>query len=326
VTTLLDLADAPPAAAPGDGPARRLRDTMAACRVRFTWFGTQKALTPEQRTRAAGAFDADGRLLSAGKRLVDTAHPAYRAVTSVRTSVTAYWRSLTLPFPEPGVRLIRQENVDEFAARMADYRAELADAVEGLDSHYAELKEAAAARLGSLFDAADYPDTLRGLFELAWDFPSVEPPAYLLALCPRVYEQERARVAARFEEAVRLAEAAFTEEFAKLVEHLAERVTGPGPDGEPKVFRDSAVGNLLDFFQRFRQLNVSSSPQLDELVERARQAVRGVAAQDLRDSGELRQRVGAQLARVRESLDAMLVDRPRRRVLRPAVAPPPGQA
>ena len=44
------------------------------------------------------------------------------------------------------------------------------------------------------------------LFDVAHDFPSLEPPGYLVALSPQVYEEERARVAGRFEEAVRLAE------------------------------------------------------------------------------------------------------------------------
>ena len=131
----------------------------------------------------------------------------------------------------------------------------------------------------------------------------------------------RARVASRFEEAVRLAEAGFVEEFARLVEHLTERVTGSNDDGSPKVFRESAVGNLVDFFGRFRELSVRSNAQLDALVEEAQRAVRGVAAQDLRDSEGLRRRVAAQLSQVRTSLDALLVDRPRRRILRQATSP-----
>jgi len=53
-------------------------------------------------------------------------------------------------------------------------------------------------------------------------------------------------VAARFEEAVRLAEQAFASELADLVDHLAERLS-PGADGRPKVFRDSAIANFSEF-------------------------------------------------------------------------------
>ena len=124
--------------------ARRLRTTMAACRVAFPWLGTQKTLTPEQRAVAAEAFDADGQVLSAGKKLLDTRHPAFRAVTAIRTRITESWKGQSLPFPEPGVRLIKQEHVEAFAAQLADFRVELDDAVQNLDRHYAELRQAAA--------------------------------------------------------------------------------------------------------------------------------------------------------------------------------------
>jgi hypothetical protein len=138
----------------------------------------------------------------------------------------------------------------------------------------------------------------------------------LLRLSPALYEAERARVAARFEEAVELAERAFVEEFARLVAHLCERLSGAGDDGRPLVFRDSAVEHLDEFFGRFRSLSVRSDEQLEALVAEAQRAVRGVGAQDLRDGEGLRRAVAAELGHVRESLDVLLVERPRRRILR----------
>ena len=323
--TLLDNLEAQPAESWSrpvtTAPAERLRTTMAACRVQFTWWGIQRALTAEQKAQAARAFDAEGGFLSAGKRLLDTRAPAFRAVTAIRTKITDSWKGLSLPFPEPGVRLIKLDGVESFDRMMADYRAELDDAVANLDRHFDELKRAAAQRLGSLFNPGDYPESLRGLFGVTWDYPSIDPPDYLVQLAPDLYQREQERVRARFEEAVRLAEQAFLEDFARLVGHLTERITGANEDGSPKVFRDSAVENLDGFFERFRSLNVRSNQQLDDLVAQAQRAVRNVGAQDLRDSESLRGQVATQLSRVQASLDAMLVDRPRRRILRNAPAP-----
>jgi hypothetical protein len=50
--------------------AQRLRIAMAACRVRFTWLGVEKALTPEQTARAAQRFDVTPQFLRATRRLV----------------------------------------------------------------------------------------------------------------------------------------------------------------------------------------------------------------------------------------------------------------
>jgi hypothetical protein len=153
------------------------------------------------------------------------------------------------------------------------------------------------------------------MFEIAFDFPSVEPPAYLRQLNPQLYEEECRRVQERFNEAVRLTEEAFTGELAKLVSHLTERLSGQ-EDGKPKVFRDSAVENLTEFFQRFGRLNVRSSEQLDQLVRDAQRIVRGVKPQELRNDTSLRQQVATELSRVQSVLDGLLVDRPRRNILR----------
>ena len=197
----------------GSRPLWRLRTTMAPIRLSFTWFGTQKALTAEQKARAAETFDAQAGALSAGKKLLDTRHTAFRAVTAIRGQIEANWKARTLPFPEPGIRLIRQEDIESFVDQMTILRTELADAVVGLDRHFEELKAAARQRLGSLYHEADYPVTLQGLFDVCWDFPNVEPPDYLMALSPALFAQEEERVRARFEEAVALAEQAFLDEF-----------------------------------------------------------------------------------------------------------------
>ena len=212
----------------------------------------------------------------------------FKAVTGVKNRLVSYWKSMSLPYPEAGIRLIRQDKIDGFDVQMNDFRDELGEAVIRLDEHYAELKAVARNRLGSLYDPHDYPESLRGMFHVSWDFPSVEPPDYLQQLNPDLFRQECERVAARFDEAVQLAESAFTEELHQLVAHLNERLTGQ-TDGKPKVFRDSAVNNLTEFFDRFRSLNVRSNEQLDSLVSQCQQVVHGVQPQKLRDNGGLRQ-------------------------------------
>ena len=97
-----------PATRSATNPAQRLRATMAAVRVGFTWFGTRKTLTPEQKNQAADTFGAEGQFLSAGKKLLDTRHQAFKAVSAVRGRVLSYWKGISLPYPDPGIRLLRR--------------------------------------------------------------------------------------------------------------------------------------------------------------------------------------------------------------------------
>jgi hypothetical protein len=298
-----------------ESPAQRLRRLAAAVRVHFTWWGVHRTLTARQKEEVGVSYDADTRFLTAGKKLVDTRHEAFRRLTSLRTRVGHYWRGLTLPYVEAGLRLIRQNDIEPFVHTLTGFREELSQAEADLNAVYEDIKDDARRRLGRLYNPSDYPPEVRGLFGLDWDFPSVEPPSYLLRIAPEVYEQEQERITRRFEQAVELAEQAFLSELARLVSHLTERLSS-GSENERKVFRDSAVTNLTEFFERFRHLNVRSNAQLDELVEQAQRIIQGVGAQQLRDNESLRQHVATQLAGVQSVLDGLLVDQPRRNLVR----------
>ncbi len=76
------------------------------------------------------------------------------------------------------------------------------------------------------------------------------------------------------------------------------------------------MNNLTEFFQRFRELNLHSDEQLDQLVLQCQDVVRGVEPQLLRDNQGLRQTVAQELSQVQTVLDDLLVDRPRRNILR----------
>jgi hypothetical protein len=307
--------------ASGPSPADRLRNRVIV-RVQFKpWLGTEKSLSPEQRAQAAQPFSADARNLRAAKKILDVKNPAYRAVTSIRGKAEDYYKSLSTPYVEPGVRLMPREKRAEFQDQMDLFRVELDDAVSALDARYFELREQARRALGDLFNPADYPVSLVGAFGVTYDYPNLgEPPSFLVE-DPEEYTRQSRLIRDRFEQAVVLAEEAFLGQFADCVRHICERLDGTGDDGTPRVFRDTLVTNLVDFVEQFRLLNLNSNEQLDQLVERAQGAIRGVSAQDLRDSAGLRERVAGDMARVQVALDRLMSDQPRRRILRSAATP-----
>jgi hypothetical protein len=298
-----------------ENPAQRLRRTAAAVRVMLHWWGVHRALTVQQKKEFSAVTAADASFLTAGKKLVDTKHKAFRRLTGIRTRIKSYWRGISLPYVESGMRLIRQADIPAFIHTMEGFRDELQTAETQLNDVYEEVKNIARRRLGSLFNPADYPAAIRDLFSVEWDFPSVEPPSYLMRVAPEVFEEERRRVMARFEEAVSLAEQAFATELTRLLSHLTERLTNK-ETGERRRFHDSALTNLTDFLARFQQLNVRSKPELDALVEEVQRLIEGVSPQELRDSSSLRQEIAQEMSRVREQVDGLITDVPRRRLVR----------
>ena len=244
---------------------------------------------------------------------MDISHPKFKAVTRILNQANEYWQSMTVPYPEEGIRLIRTEKVSEFDASIARMQSELDGAVAQLNQAYFELRRRAERDLGSLYNAADYPDSLDGMFSLSVEYPSVDPDERLRRLNPALYEREQRRIQERFDEAVRLAEEAFLSELAGLVQHLCERLEG-SQEGKQKIFRDSAVTNLTEFFERFRQLNIGSNEELDRLVAQAQGAVRNVTPTRLRDNEALRRTVTFALSNVQQRIDTLMMDRPKRAI------------
>ena len=318
--TLLDHLDTDPVSSHGiavtTGAAQRLRTTMAACRVSFTWWGVQRTLTSEQKAQAAQAFDAEGEFLSAGKKLLDTKHTAFRAVTAIRTKIGDYWKGLSLPFPEPGVRLIKLESVED--VRPPDGRLSRRIGRRGRQprSPFRRAEAGGGPPVGLALQSVGLPGDvdrpLRRLLRLPLDRAAGLPgPARARAL--------RARAGAG-PGPVRGGRSAGRAGVRRRVR----------PPGQPSHGANlghqrgrDAQGVSRHRRGQSRRL-LRAFPLVERPVQPAARRPGGpgpagrtkCGAQDLRDSEAIRSQVATQLSRVQSSLDAMLVDRPRRRILR----------
>ena len=73
----------------GNSPAQRLRRIAAAVRVSLHWWGTHRSLSARQKEEVSAGYAADARFLTAGKRILDVRHEAFRRLTSVRATATS---------------------------------------------------------------------------------------------------------------------------------------------------------------------------------------------------------------------------------------------
>ena len=48
---------------------------------------------------------------------------------AIRNRVVSYWKSISLPFPEAGIRLIRQDSISSISVQMTTFKADLDEAV-----------------------------------------------------------------------------------------------------------------------------------------------------------------------------------------------------
>ncbi len=106
------------------------------------------------------------------------------------------------------------------------------------------------------------------------------------------------------------------DELAGLVQHLSAKVGRPEGRQAQRAMGLVQSRTSPSSLSGFRQLNPRSNDQLDDQVGQCQQIVGGVGPQRLRDNQVLRQSVVQELSEVQAVLDGLLVDRPRRNILR----------
>ena len=299
--------------------AGELRKNTLAVRVQFERLNNSKSLNSEQKAVIAKCFSANKRRLSASKKLFDIKHPAISRVKAILGQVKSFWEASTLPYTEDSIRLLPRTKVEAFDQQMKDYDTSLDEAKNHLDDCRDEILDAAQKHhegLGLLWDPNDYPKVLSEEVGFKHDYPSIEPPQYLAELAPNIYKQEQDRIQARLQEAVSMAETAFLNEFKELVAHLHERLT-PDADGKKKIFRDTAITNLKEFFTKFKELHLGSNDELEKLVADAQELVTGIAPDELREHKLLSQQIAQGLADIDKKLTPLVVNQPRRKIIKP---------
>jgi hypothetical protein len=296
-----------------ESPAKALRKLFRATKVSFHWWGQRRQVEKSIRSQMASAVEADPDSISATKRLYNPKIKAIAEINQLKTAIGEYWELSTRPWPDPGIRLLLRTDLEAFEAKMQESAIAIQEAAHGVQEARPEIIADARQRLRGAFSEGNYPLDLASLFSIEWAYPSIDPPH---DLPEQVYAQQKQAVEAKLQEAVALAEQAFLKELSELVQTLHDRLT-PGPDGQKKVFRDSAVNNVVGFFDRFKKLHVGGSADLETLVEEAKQLVVGVLPGDLRRSQVLRQEVQQGLSSLKDKLTPLVIPMPRRRIIAP---------
>lgn len=306
--------------------AEKLREQTSAVAFSQSRFGVRRAFDHDENTKVAEEFGAQVDAVGGSKKLVNTRHEKYKAVTEVMGRAKRYWLAVSVPYPKDGVRLIRTDRVDQFNDAMQEFRTQLAATAAELDEEYkSNLATMNAAgqppedgvirRLGSLHDPSYYPDSIKGCFRIDWEFPSIAPDARLATLNPELYEAECQKIKDRFEQAVKLTEEAFTQRFASLVAGMVDNLT-PAPEGTKKSFQSCHMENLKTFFEQFKELNIGGNAALEGLIETAKNAVDGVETDGLKKDALGRKTVLEAFQAIEEQLSGMLVEAPKRRIRR----------
>lgn len=175
-------------------------------------------------------------------------------------------------------------------------------------------KASARVKLGPLYDPRDYPsaERVRDAIRLTWAYVAVETPKTVDAISTDIFEREQRKASERWTAALDEATMVLRGGFAKLVDHMIERLE-PGEDGKPKIFRDTLTKNIREWLRTFPSRNLAGDTELERLAAEAAGLLDGVTPESLRTMDGLRDKVRDGMAQIKAKLDEAITTAPTRR-------------
>lgn len=280
-----------------------LTDKTMFLSVRFGMLGNSRKVSGSEVLET----DADKELLKVSKTLLDSEE--LEAIKKADGKMRQYLYNACLPF-ETGIYLLPLGMAPNVHAKLTEYKAEREKLVTAFIAVYPALCEKAAQRLGSLYNACDYPgkDAIAARFAFSWRYRSFGVPDKLKSISAALFEQEQEKAAQQMQAATEEITLLMRQTLLEMVSHLQERLS-PGDEGKPKILRESAVKNLQEFLTTFDLRNVTNDAELAEQVAKAKALISGTNAEALRNSDVFREKIRNGMAEISGRLGTMVEDK-----------------
>lgn len=159
--------------------------------------------------------------------------------------------------------------------------------------------------LGPIYLESDYPasDSLSDKFQMNWNWLSLTLPEDALPAALR--QREADKLSRIYSDAGQEIKNALRMMFQELLEHATDRLrTEPGKDA--KVFRNSMITNISDFFDTFPARNLMDDAELAAVVTQCKEVMAGVTPDVLRKDMGVRDATLTKLAEIKALVDPMI--------------------
>lgn len=216
-----------------------------------------------------------------------------------------------------GQFLMPLSRVQEVKQRIDKYVSERDGLLDAFEQKYPAVIERAKERLGSQFDATDYPEfsVIRSAYDTSYKFISNKVPEELKKVSDELYNAEKARITAECAGLVPLIQENLRARFVELVEHFKDRLATDDSTGKKKRFHGSNIDKLKEFIGTFAQMNLTGDGDLAVLVEQSKALVDGADVDKIRTDDAFREQLASSFNEVKVAADKLVTERKRRVVL-----------
>jgi|PlaIllAssembly_1097288.scaffolds.fasta_scaffold04219_7 hypothetical protein len=207
--------------------------------------------------------------------------------------------SVSLPFPIKGIYFIPNDSVEKVNEGLSQIASGMLNSVDEFADHYNMYIEEAREE-SEEFNEQDYPLDIKSRFGISWRFFEMTIPS---SITNEMKAEENKRFNDLMQQAKHEAVLALRTGFAEIVTHLTDTLSGK-LDGEEKRLRASSIEKVTEFFKEFQSKNVFNDSELESLIKKAKNVVRGVTPKDLREDEDLTKQIHKQLGEIKKELDS----------------------
>lgn len=249
-----------------------------------------------------GADDDAGKY---AKNLVpkSSLEPVVKAISALRS----FHYNNTLPWCDDGVRCLPAMNYEAYKTEIEGLKDQYESAVAAFVREWPTLIQDAPKKLGTLYNAADYPADVRGRFGVHIRFmPVADASDFRVQMSDLERSQLQEEITATLHEAQTAATADLYRRLMECTKAMAERLAvyrkddATGKTSNP--FRDSLVENLRDVCALIPRLNFSGDARLESMRAEVERELCQWSAAELRENDAAR----ASVARSADGIAARL--------------------
>jgi len=253
-----------------------------------SWTGRKKDKSASK--QITDAHGADAAVASVNKTLLSECEQLREIKTYIGEARNHVHYHLTMPWSDTGIRLLPTELFFEYQNRITHYEGLIAAAVDSLIDDFEYEKSKAANKLGSLFNADDYPsaESLRDKFTFKVNFmPLPDAGDFRVDVGNEALAELQGRYESAYTSKIEQAMNDIWHRVHSALRNMSARL-GYNDDGKPLVFRDSLVDNALELVELMKACNVTGDSQMAALSDKLSDALIGVSPEALREDNDYR--------------------------------------
>lgn len=222
------------------------------------------------------------------------AKESLEAIGAIATAARTKHYKLTLPWGDNGERLLPATLFEEYTGAMRDFRHAFEDRVRDFVRDYPQLKIDALQRLGSMYNAEDYPhpNDIANRFGFRVDFsPMPVANDFRVNLNEQYVSSIRTEIEARMVDRQKEAMRHCWERVREVVSHIHERLAD-----KDKTFRNTLITNAQELLAILPALNITNDPELTAVAQEVKNML--VAPERLREDATLRSETADRAAEI----------------------------